>query len=96
MSNEEFGGDNGAELGRIWTTLEPATGQRRRIDARVFEWLEAHDTSMAAEWLGLLKLQPFAAVGLVVVSAASIAFTIATASPLLWITRVVMSAASRV
>jgi hypothetical protein len=96
MSNEEFGGENSAELGRIWMTLEPTMGQRRRIDARVFEWLEAHDTSIAAEWLGLLKLQPFTAVGLVAVSAASIVFTIATASPLLWVTRVLMSVASRV
>jgi|EndMetStandDraft_3_1072993.scaffolds.fasta_scaffold209526_2 hypothetical protein len=102
MSDEGFGevaggGENGsgAELSRIWMTLEPAMGQRRRIDARVFEWLEASDTSIVAEWLGLIKIQPFAAVGLVAVSAASIVFTIATASPLLWIARLLMSVASR-
>ena len=42
---------NDEELGDAWTTLEPTVRQRRRIDARVFAWLEARDTPLAAEWL---------------------------------------------
>ena len=32
---------NDEELGDAWTTLEPTVRRRRRIDARVFAWLEA-------------------------------------------------------
>lgn len=73
MNDEEFAG--------VWTTLEPTMDQSRRIDAKVFEWLEAHDTSIAAEWLGLFKVAPFTAAGLVMASAVSIA----TAPPLVWL-----------
>jgi hypothetical protein len=66
--------------------LQPTVRQRRRIDARVFAWLEARDTPLAAEWLSLLKVAPFSAVGLVAVSAVSIA----TASPVVWLARALM------
>jgi hypothetical protein len=69
---------NDDEIGGLWTTLQPTVRQRRRIDARVFTWLEARETPLAAEWLGLFKVAPFSAVGLVAVSAVSIA----TAPPL--------------
>jgi hypothetical protein len=88
MSDVMDDGLNDEGLGNIWTTLEPAMGQRRRIDARVYEWLEAHDTTLAAEWLGLFKVAPFSAAGLVAVSAVAIAF--ATASPLIWLARLLM------
>lgn len=74
---------NDEQLDDAWTTLEPPPPQRRRIDARVFAWLEARDTPLAAEWLGLLRTSPFSAVGLATVSA----FSIATATPLLWLAR---------
>ena len=74
---------NDEELGGAWTTLQPTVRQRRRIDARVFAWLDARDTPLAAEWLGLFRVAPFSAVGLVAVSAVSIA----TAPPLLWLAR---------
>ena len=73
------------ELGDAWTTLEPTVQRRRRIDARVFAWLEARDTPLAAEWLGLFRVAPFAALGLATVSAVSIAVT-----PLVWFARAVM------
>jgi hypothetical protein len=60
---------NDDEIGGLWTTLQPTVRQRRRIDA---------ETPLAAEWLGLFKVAPFSAVGLVAVSAVSIA----TAPPL--------------
>ena len=77
---------NDEELGDAWTTLEPTVRQRRRIDARVFAWLEARDTPLAAEWLGLFRVAPFAALGLAAVSAVSIV----TATPLVWFARALM------
>jgi hypothetical protein len=77
---------NDEELGGVWTTLQPTARQRGRIDARVFAWIEARDTSLAAEWLGLFRVAPFSAVGLVAVSAVSIA----TAPPLVWLTRALL------
>ena len=74
---------NDEELGGAWTTLEPTVQQRRRIEARVFAWLEARDTSLASEWLGLFTVAPFPALGLVAVSAVSIVL----ATPLVWFAR---------
>ncbi|MEO5820670.1 MAG: hypothetical protein ABIT71_09195 [Vicinamibacteraceae bacterium] len=69
--------------GETWTTLEPTVHQRRRIDAHVAAWLEARDTPLAAEWLGLLRAEPFSAVGLLAASAASLA----AATPAIWLAR---------
>jgi hypothetical protein len=77
---------NDEELGDAWTTLEPTVRRRRRIDARVFAWLEARDTPLAAEWLGLFRVAPFAVLGLATVSAVSIV----AATPLVWLARVLM------
>ena len=72
---------NDDALDSAWTTLQPTAGRRRRIDARVFAWLEARDTPLAAEWLGLFRVAPFPATGLLAASAVSIA----TAPPLVWL-----------
>jgi hypothetical protein len=77
---------NDDELGGVWTTLQPTVGQRRRIDARVLAWLEARDAPLAAEWLGLFRVAPFSAAGLVAASAVSIA----TAPPIVWLARALM------
>jgi hypothetical protein len=77
---------NDGELGDAWTTLEPSVQRRRRIDARVFAWLEARDTSLAAEWLGLFRVAPLAGLGLATVSAISII----AAPPLVWLARALM------
>ena len=75
------------ELVDVWTmTLQPTMNQRRRIDARVFEWVEARDTSLAAEWLSLFKIAPFSAVGLVTVSTVALA----TTTPLIWLARALL------
>ena len=79
---------NDEQLAQDWQTLAPAVGQRHRIEARVFEWLEAHDTSLAAEWLAVVKASPLAAVGLGAVSAVSIA----TAPPFVWLVRALLRA----
>jgi hypothetical protein len=52
---------NDTELMNLWSALEPSGRQRARIETRVFEWLEASETSIAAEWLGLLKVEPLTA-----------------------------------
>ena len=68
------------ELHAVWTAFDPTMSRRRRIDARVSAWLEAHETWIAAEWLGLFTVAPFATLGLVTVSALAIALT-----PLAWL-----------
>jgi hypothetical protein len=90
MSDVMNNGMNDEELGGVWMTLQPTVRQRRRIDARVFAWVEAHDTPLAAEWLGLFKIAPFSTVGLVAVSAVSIALSIVTASPLVWLAQALL------
>ena len=58
---------NDAELVGHWDALEPSARRRRRIEARLAEWLDAHDTSLAAEWLDLVKAYPFAGLSLATV-----------------------------
>ena len=74
------------ELGDAWTTLTPTVSRRRRIDARVLAWLEARDTPLAAEWLGLFRVAPWAALGLATASAVAIA----AATPLVWLARALL------
>ena len=79
---------NDEELGAVWTTLHPTAQQRRHIDTRVFAWLDARNTPLAAEWLGLFRVAPVAASGLVAVSAVSIV----VATPVVWLARALLSA----
>ena len=71
------------DLGGAWTTLGPTLPRRRRIDAGVFAWLEARDTPLVAEWLGLFRASPFPALGLAAVSAVGLVL----ATPLVWVAR---------
>ena len=77
---------NDEALGTAWMTLEPAGHQRRRIDGRVLAWLEARDTPLAAEWLGLFRAAPLPALGLATMSAVSIVAT----PPLVWLALALM------
>ena len=66
---------NDTDFTQSWALLEPDSRRRARIETRVFEWIEASETSLAGEWLGLLKVEPltglaFASVGAVVARAA--------------------------
>lgn len=79
---------NDDDLSATWTTLDPAADQRRRITSRVYAWLEAHDTSLAAEWLQLVRIAPFGTLGLVAASA----LVLALVGPLAWFTRALASA----
>jgi hypothetical protein len=63
---------NDTELVNLWSALEPNGRQRARIETRVFEWLEASDTSIAGEWLGLLKVEPLTALAYASVGAVSL------------------------
>ena len=74
------------ELGNAWTTLTPTEPRRRRIDARVSAWIEARDTPLAAEWVGLFRVAPWTALGL----ATSSAVAIVAATPLVWLARALM------
>ena len=81
--NDEVAGDGGVAdevLGGAWMTLAPDERRRRRIEAQVMAWLEAHDTSLASEWLALFRIDPLPAFGLAAVSALSLA----AAPPLIW------------
>lgn len=69
------------ELTRAWGTLESTMSQRRRIEHRVFEWLEAGRTSLAAEWLELIKVTPVAGLGFAAVGALALLL----ATPLGWV-----------
>jgi hypothetical protein len=71
---------NDEELGDAWMTLRPTMRQRRRIDSRVFAWLDASETLLAAEWLELFSVAPVATLGLATVGAVSVVI----ATPLLW------------
>ena len=79
---------NEEPLAGHWETLAPEVRQRQRMEGRVFGWLEAHDTSLAAEWLSLIKVAPVAALGLGTISAVSIA----TAPPFIWLVRALLRA----
>ena len=72
---------NDTEILGTWTTLEPSTRRRARIETRVFEWLEASHTSLAGEWLGLLKVEPVSALALV--SAGALSLVLLT--PVVWL-----------
>jgi hypothetical protein len=77
---------NDGEFGDLWTTFQPTVRQRRHIDTQVSSWLEAGDTPLAAEWLGLVRVAPFSAVGLAAIGAVSVA----TGPPLVWFARALM------
>jgi hypothetical protein len=63
---------NDTELISTWATLEPSSHRRARIETRVFEWIEASETSLAGEWLGLLKVEPLNALAFASVGALSL------------------------
>jgi hypothetical protein len=72
------------EFTQAWTGLEPAADARLRIQARLLADLAAHDTSLLAEWLGLLRIAPFRTLGLGALSA------VAIAAPLAWLAATVV------
>lgn len=69
------------KLSAHWAVLEPTARQRRRIERRVFDWLEARESSLAAEWLGMIRLHPIA--GLALAAGSALALVILT--PLGWL-----------
>ena len=73
---------NEMELVSAWSTLEPSARQRALIETRVFEWIEAGETSIAGEWLGLLKVKPLMALAYVSVGAVSLVLL----TPVGWMT----------
>jgi hypothetical protein len=77
---------NGDEITRGWQALAPTREMRRRMDGRVTGWLEAHDVSLAGEWLALFRVAPVRTAGLVTVGALSIML----ATPVIWLARALL------
>ena len=77
---------NDETLNAAWTTIEPTEQGRSRIDAQLSAWLDAHDTSLAAEWLALFRGAPLPAFALATASVLSIA----AAPPLIWFAQALM------
>ncbi|HEY8550872.1 MAG TPA: hypothetical protein VIL35_13020 [Vicinamibacterales bacterium] len=77
---------NDEELIKAWTALDPTAAQRRRLEARVLNWLEAHDTPLITEWINLVRAAPLQTFALVAASAIAIVVT----SPLVWLLRVIL------
>jgi hypothetical protein len=63
---------NDLEIIGTWSALEPSARRRARIETRVFDWLEASETSLLGEWLGLLKVEPLTGLAYVSVGALSL------------------------
>ena len=76
---------NDEELAILWSEWEPTARQSRRMEAHVTAALDAHDTSLLAEWLALVDIGPWHAIGLVTASVVSVATTV----PLLLVARLV-------
>lgn len=77
---------NEADLAALWSQLGPDTRRRARIETRVFEWLEASETSLAAEWLGLLKVEPVTSLAFAAAGAVSLVLL----TPVGWITALIL------
>ena len=65
---------NDTDFTQSWTLLEPDSRRRARIETRVFAWIEASETSLAGEWLGLLKVEPLR--GLALASGGAVALLV--------------------
>jgi hypothetical protein len=78
---------NDTELLNLWAALEPSPRRRARIETRVFEWLEAGETSIAGEWLALLKVEPLKGLAYASVGALSLALL----SPAGWVLALLLS-----
>jgi hypothetical protein len=77
---------NEADLAALWSQLAPDQRRRARMEARVFDWLEASETSLVGEWLGLLKVEPVTGFAL----AAAGALSLLVLTPVGWIVGLVM------
>jgi hypothetical protein len=69
-----------------WSALEPSARRRARIETRVFEWIEASETSLAGEWLDLLKIEPLTGLAYASVGALSLVFL----TPVGWLTSLLL------
>ena len=72
---------NESEITETWAALEPTPRQRRRIDARVRNWLDAGDSSLTAQWLQLLRINPLAALSFAAVAGCLVLI----ATPMSWV-----------
>ena len=78
---------NEGDLAALWAQLAPDARRRARMETRVFEWLEASETSLVGEWLALLKVEPFESLAFAAVGAMSLGLM----SPVGWILALVLN-----
>ena len=78
---------NETEISGAWSMLEPSARRRARIETRVFEWLEACETSLFSEWFGLLKIEPLTVLACVSVGAAALVVL----TPVGWMTSLLLN-----
>jgi hypothetical protein len=71
---------NEDQLTAEWAQFELSAEQRHHIENRVLEWLEAGDTSLVAQWVGLIRFDPAASLGYAAAGAISLFFI----TPLSW------------
>jgi hypothetical protein len=76
---------NDTELTSLWAMLEPSSRSRARIETRILEWLEASETSLAGEWLALLKVEPVTGLAFVSVGALSLMLFTPVGWMLVWV-----------
>jgi len=77
---------NETHLAALWSQLGPDARRRARIETRLFEWLDASETSLAGEWLDLLKVEPVRGLAL----AAAGALSLGLMTPVGWIMALVL------
>ena len=78
---------NDTEIIGAWSALALSARRRARIETRVFEWLDASETSLFGEWFGLLKIEPLTVLACVSVGAVGIVML----TPVGWMTSLLLN-----
>jgi hypothetical protein len=55
--------------------LEPTASAKARMENQVMDWLEAANTPLWSEWVGMLRLAPVQGLGFAFAGAAALFFT---------------------
>ncbi len=77
---------NDTELTHLWSGLEPNGRQRTRVETRVFEWIEAGETSLLAEWVNLIRVDPLPGLGFAAMATVSLLML----TPLGWVASAIL------
>jgi hypothetical protein len=77
---------NDTQLIGLWSTLEPTSRRRARMETRIFDWIEASETSLVREWFALLKVEPLTGLAYATVGALPLLLF----SPVGWVVSLVL------